>query len=231
MPVRTILGFLIALTLCGCAAGDAERREVEDKLAVALAQVEELTARAAETEARLAEAQSKLDALMSLETLRKPAKEPRAETPAERRLHRAVCLNRLKQLSQLAMVYAQDRKNVYPLAAGPQPASHASLQKLADSIGRIDPKLFVCPASPQSPAVRDERGRLTLTPETSSYAWIGQKTKLTSPGNWALAACTHHADDGGFNVVYVGTNAEWVESEELPKRLVDHDGQPIRTSR
>ena len=75
---------------------------------------------------------------------------------------------------------------------------------------------------------------------SSSYAWVGTKTKLTSRSDWALASDNsirneekeiyeNHAK--GMNVVYVDTSAEWIHLEDLPegftlpKRLVDNEGR------
>ena len=118
--------------------------------------------------------------------------------------------------------------------------AYLSLQKLIDATPNQKPALFVCPSSQDSEAEKDESGKFTLDEDSSSYAWVGKKTKLTAPGDWALASDDSIIDEekdiienhnGGMNVVYVGTDAEWVPTDmlpegwTLPKRLVDNEGR------
>ena len=152
-----------------------------------------------------------------------------------------MCLGNLKQIGQCAMVYAQDRANVYPIASGAEPAAYLSLQQIVDAGEYMKLDMFICPASQDTAAVRDASGRFTLDGESSSYAWVGEETLLTSRGDWALASDDSIRDtkkgivenhDGGMNVVYVGTDAEWLPTDmlpegfTLPKRLVDNEGRP-----
>ena len=153
---------------------------------------------------------------------------------------RAVCLGNLKQIAQLAMVYAQDHDNVYPTASGTRPAAYRSLQILLGSTTYLKPDLFICPSSRDLRAMPDEDGGFILGENSSSYAWVGSETKLTAPGDLALASDDsirdwakgiHENHDGGINVVYVGTDAEWVPTDMLPEGftlplgLVDNQGK------
>lgn len=159
---------------------------------------------------------------------------------ARTRADRTVCLNNLKELGKLAMLYSDDHKSLFPVASGTSPAAYLSLQKIVDESIGLSPDLFVCPSSPTDiGAEKDEDDNFVLDEDSCSYAWIGQRMKSTAPPNWALGSDNSIRDqskdimenhDKGMNVVYVGMNAEWIPTSDvpesgLPKRLVDNEGR------
>ena len=96
---------------------------------------------------------------------------------AQERTQRTTCLSNLKQIGQLAMIYANDHKDVFPLAPGSQPRAYESLQLLVDEGLAFNPGLFVCPASNDDvEALMDEDGAFQLGEQTNSYAWLVQRT-------------------------------------------------------
>ena len=52
------------------------------------------------------------------------------------RVFRTQCMNRLRTLGQMSMIYADDHKQWFPVAGTDEPKAYESLQLLADEIGR-----------------------------------------------------------------------------------------------
>lgn len=93
---------------------------------------------------------------------------------------RVSCTNNLKNIYGAARIYS-NRKMLFPLAAGPAPRAHDSLNVLvASEAGKGLPnKIFVCPASDAEPAVEpaSSQEQLVLDENTCSYSWISTETK------------------------------------------------------
>ncbi len=233
MRTITLMGFVVGIALSGC--NFASKEELRGIQAHSVA----MEARLVEAENRIE--QLRIDRLADLESAKpaevQPAKAggkgPRLSAVSEARMRadRVVCLNNLKELGKLAILYSDDHKSLFPKARGKSPPSYQSLQLLVDEFRGLKPELFVCAASANTPAEVDENGRFTLDEKSTSYAWIGQRMKSTAPPKWALGACLNHLDEGGINVVHVGMNVEWVPADEIPARLVDTAGRPLSQGR
>ena len=121
------------------------------------------------------------------------------------------CLHNLKHLGQLSMLYADDTGGHYPFAAGG--SAHDSQNLLLEWDPEIDRGLFVC--DHDSTTITANDGAL-LTPENTSYAWIGSATPTTAGSSVPLASDLPGNHERGRNVVYCGLRAEWVGNDELP---------------
>ena len=138
------------------------------------------------------------------------------------RANRAACLNNLKQIGQLAMVYADERKGFYPIAKGEAPPAYKSLEILYRWDEELPPELVICPSSLDAPAERGEDGFVTLDESSCSYSWVTKRTRTTSGVSTPLSSddairskTSEENHRGGQNVVYCGLRAEWVGRDEL----------------
>ena len=153
---------------------------------------------------------------------------------------RVSCLSNLHRIATIAAIYADDNGNSFPIAPGSSPPAYESLNVLAKADSALPPMNFTCPASQRDPAEEDKDGNYELTPDTNSYAWIGELTLNTGNPIWALASDISVRDDafgrnenhtGGMNVIYVGGNAEWIKQKDLqegltlPERLGNNEGE------
>ncbi|MFQ5653479.1 MAG: type II secretion system protein [Planctomycetota bacterium] len=149
---------------------------------------------------------------------------------------KTACLNNLREIGKLAIMYSDENKDRFPLARN-QPA-FASLQKLADwARGDVKPEQFVCPSSTDLAGEVDADSSFTLDETSCSYAWISKPTKNNTRSTTALGSDDSIQDEArditenharGVNVVYVDGSATWVNQAELqeglPKGLVDNSG-------
>ena len=156
-------------------------------------------------------------------------------TAVKGKANRIQCLNNLKELGKLSMMYADDNKGFFPKKKGNDQPAYASLNILYKWDSELSPNLVICPESQDAGAERDEDGMVTLTEDTCSYAWIAKRTKSTAGGDVPLGS-----DDsirtkkikenhkGGLNIVYCGLRAEWVGADkledDLPEGLIGNKG-------
>ena len=92
------------------------------------------------------------------------------------------CTSGLKQIGTAALEYA-NKKYAFPYASGgsSEPRAHESLNKLVKSTAGkgLEPPIFICNASDQTPAEADEDGKYLLDEDSLSYAWALKKVKAT----------------------------------------------------
>lgn len=143
--------------------------------------------------------------------------------------YRDQCMNQLKQVYSSAVRFARASKDgAFPIAEGPNPRAHDSLNVLlAFNSEGLDPRFFRCPACPGPPAEADKAGKFVLDETTLDFAWTSKKLRLGDPKQ-PLAADKYvdgHADDGGkhdghkrgMNVLYSDGIIRFVPEEELPR--------------
>jgi prepilin-type N-terminal cleavage/methylation domain-containing protein len=150
------------------------------------------------------------------------------------------CTNNLRNMGQASIAFALDR-NFFPVAKGKNPPAYESLNVLLSSSEGSDlsPDVFVCPASTEERAEKDDRNKFVLDEMTNSYAWLGKKTKASTSASTALGADDSIGDkENGIDenheqflmVVYAGGDVQKVPVEEiregkvLPGSLVDQSG-------
>jgi prepilin-type processing-associated H-X9-DG protein len=118
-----------------------------------------------------------------------------------------VCLSNLHQIGLYISQYAQDHGGQYP--------DFLATLLLANA-GHLRPSVFVCPTSPDSPAV----GATTQAIQTNlqspghvSYVYLGKGlNRRTVPPNAVIAidaVCNHR---GGVNVLYGDGHVQWADS-------------------
>lgn len=147
---------------------------------------------------------------------------------ARTKAQKVSCLSNLKELGKLASLYAGDNREWFPYARKvKEPLAFESLQLLADwDPSVVSPKLFCSPAHRDEPAIKDEEGKYTLDENSCSYAWIADRTMQTDKPDLPLGSNDRMRKDSddkpeghskGLNVVYVGTQAEFLKEQDLPE--------------
>lgn len=135
------------------------------------------------------------------------------------------CFTNLKQIWAAADKYAE-RHGHWPVAPGPNPRPHESLQLLSESSdgALLGPEYFDCLAGDAVKAEVGPDGRIVLEKESVDYAWLAEMVPYRPQEPVRLAACTNHTHsvfvlftNGRVQVMTVSdVPASWV----LPQGLV-----------
>ncbi len=133
------------------------------------------------------------------------------------------CQSNLRELQKLAVIYADTvGKGFLPLAEGPNPPAHASLNLLLKSNDGLSPKMFLCREWREGVAeVVDDK--FVLSDDTCAYTWISRplrwndnpKTPI-SCDKFVYSEATPSGHKGGRNVVYLDGTVEEVSIERIP---------------
>lgn len=140
-------------------------------------------------------------------------------------------MGNLTNLGRLAMFYAEDHQQRFPIAEGAQPRAHESLQKLVYTMptggeGHTDmSKVFVCPGSAEAQAERGIDGLFHLTEKNVSYAWRARPLRMGEPGEDKIVlACDkslEHHNGTGACVLYSDCRVKFVPAAELGEGGLD----------
>lgn len=136
------------------------------------------------------------------------------------------CMGRLRSIAMLALQYVDDHAGWLPVAEGENPAAHESLQLLADEfVDEYDSKIFVCPVTDDTPAVRGADGKVRLAAGNVSYAWRAKPLSLRGGGK-VIIACDkvmhrHQGGLAGINVLYGEGAVKFFKAEELGEGGLD----------
>ncbi|MBI4586199.1 MAG: type II secretion system protein [Planctomycetes bacterium] len=138
------------------------------------------------------------------------------------------CRNKLKQIAQLAMLYAdQSGTRFFPYGAGKNPPAHESLNALVEQFRDLKPELFTCRTWRGGTAKPDQDGKYQLSEDTCSYTWTKRKlspadaSQLLSSDKYVQTEEQPNGHRGGCNVVYTDTAVQWV-----PEKDLGEDGLP-----
>jgi prepilin-type processing-associated H-X9-DG protein len=137
------------------------------------------------------------------------------------------CANNLKQIYAFAVAYS-DRSGTgrFPVAPGKSSAAHESLNELIAFDGEgLSPKIFTCEASDSVAQALAEGERLSLSAESSSYAWTEVRLKNTAVEKplasdryvegFEDADGRHSGHPGGMNVLYTDGSVRFVLEKDL----------------
>ena len=157
------------------------------------------------------------------------------------RVFRTQCMNRLRTLGQMSMIYADDHKQWFPVAGTDEPKAYESLQLLADAMKAArNPEGFICPASNDSPVEgwnEDSDDPFILTEDNVSYAWRNKKLKATGGGSskTSLGADSsiriegvteeNHAD--GMNMLYTDSSVKFLSLTGDLKNMKGYENQDL----
>ena len=150
------------------------------------------------------------------------------------------CTNNLRNIGQAAIAYSLEER-FFPVAKGKNPPAYESLNVLLGSRQGSDlsPDVFVCPASTDDKAEKDDDDKFILDEMTNSYGWLGKKTKASTSASTPLGSDDSVAvkangidenHDGFLMVVYAGGDVQKVEAtdikegRDLPGNLVAQEG-------
>ncbi|HAK94209.1 MAG TPA: hypothetical protein DCM87_04200 [Planctomycetes bacterium] len=136
---------------------------------------------------------------------------------AKDKLYRTQCMNRLRSIGQMAMLYADDNKQWFPVAATDEPRAHESLQLIVNTMKDArDPDMYICPASNDAPVEgwnEDSEEPFILDEDSVSYAWrnkklrssggAGSKTCLGADNSIAISDEINENHQDGINMLYI----------------------------
>ena len=164
------------------------------------------------------------------------------------RADREECRRHIDAIITEAHNYGAKYGGMVPLGPLPHPPAYQSLQVLADAMTVLRPEQFVCPGSQRRAATtvstQQHRSnanapRFSLSPESSTYAWLGEYPEDPLRSAWISddsIATTREPQSGGdnhmggLNVGFGDRSVRWVKVEELPDGarlptgLVDNEG-------
>ncbi len=137
-----------------------------------------------------------------------------------KKVFRSQCMNRLRSIGQMSILYADDNKQWFPVANGEEPKAYESLQLLVNTMRDArDPEMYVCPASNTQPVEgwnEESDEPFLLTEENVSYAWRNKKLRATgTSGSKTALGCDNgialpdqDEDQGGnhedgINMLYI----------------------------
>ncbi len=138
------------------------------------------------------------------------------------------CKSNLATIFRACITYSMDPENkIFPFAEEESEA-YEHLQLLVDTGVVDDPKIFICPGSKETPAEKNKRGNLMLSPDTCSFAYTNRPRSSSSRGIRLLAATKRiiEGPDGrGIVIVRINGGVEWVPArgkswEELTQGLL-----------
>jgi prepilin-type N-terminal cleavage/methylation domain-containing protein/prepilin-type processing-associated H-X9-DG protein len=137
------------------------------------------------------------------------------------------CANNLKQIYAYAVAYS-DKSGTgrFPVAAGKSPPAHESLNELiAFEREGLSSKIFICQASDSVAQTTAEGEKLSLSAESSSYAWTAVPLKNTAMEKplasdkyvegFEDADGRHSGHRGGMNVLYTDGSVRFVLEKDL----------------
>lgn len=147
---------------------------------------------------------------------------------APKKVFASQCMGRLRTLGRLAILYADDHQQSFPVAEGAHPRAHESFQVLIDALPAGEPFdtiTLVCPGSTEVQAVPGSDGRVHLTEMNVSYAWRAKPLKATgSHGSKIVLACEktlEHRHAYGVNVLYIDGAVKFFLPAELGEGGLD----------
>ncbi len=141
-----------------------------------------------------------------------------------KKVYRTQCMNRLRSIGQMAMLYADDNKQWFPVAATDEPRAHESMQLIIDTMKDArDPEMYICPASIDEPVEgwnEDSDDPFILTEDNVSYAWrnkklrstggSGSKTALGCDNSIATSEEIPENHDDGLNMLYIDNSVKYL---------------------